>query len=59
MIANDQADVFIHIDKKNYEKISGTIVQSKNVKVLQQSVDCEWGDIGQVDATIHAAERSH
>lgn len=52
LISNDLADVFIHIDKKNYEKLSGSIVKSANVIILKQSVNCEWGDISQVDATI-------
>lgn len=52
LISNDQADVFIHIDKRNYKEISELIVKNTNVKIIGQSVNCEWGDISQVDATI-------
>lgn len=52
LISEAQADVFIHIDKKNYRKLAGKIINSPNVKVLQQCINCEWGDISQVDATI-------
>lgn len=46
------ADVFVHIDKPNFDKVAGKIIQSKNVKVLHQPIHCEWGDISQVDTTI-------
>lgn len=52
LIANEQADVYVHIDKKNYEKCHGKIIKSPNVKVLNKSIDCEWGDISQVDTTL-------
>lgn len=52
LISEGQADVYVHIDNKNYEKLNKKIVKSPNVKVLQQSVDCEWGDISQVNATL-------
>ncbi|WP_316569191.1 beta-1,6-N-acetylglucosaminyltransferase [Neobacillus sp. YIM B06451] len=52
LIADEQADVFVHIDKKSYENLNGKIVINPHVKVLRQSVNCEWGDIGQVDATL-------
>lgn len=50
---DDQADVFVHIDKKNRNHLIGKIVKSVNVKISQQSVSCEWGDISQIDATLH------
>lgn len=52
LIADEHADVFVHIDRKNYEKLNGEIKKNQHVRVLKQSVDCEWGDIGQVDATL-------
>ncbi|CEG28636.1 beta-1,6-N-acetylglucosaminyltransferase [Bacillus sp. B-jedd] len=52
LIADDQADVFVHIDRKNYENMNRKILKNPHVKVLRQSVNCEWGDIGQVDATL-------
>ncbi|MEH7112171.1 beta-1,6-N-acetylglucosaminyltransferase [Neobacillus niacini] len=52
LIAEGQADVFVHIDKKNYEKLHQDIFKSPNVRVLQYSINCEWGDISQVDTTI-------
>ncbi|MED4204735.1 beta-1,6-N-acetylglucosaminyltransferase [Neobacillus mesonae] len=52
LIAEDQADVFIHIDKKCYEQIKGEIIPHPNVTVLSESINCEWGDISQVDATL-------
>lgn len=47
-----EADVFIHIDKRHYENMKDNIVKSPHVKVLQESIICEWGDISQVDTTI-------
>ncbi|MEH7250429.1 beta-1,6-N-acetylglucosaminyltransferase, partial [Neobacillus niacini] len=52
LIFENHADIFIHIDKRNYEKIKGKIVKSPNVKIIQKSFICEWGDISQVDTTI-------
>ncbi|CAH2714886.1 hypothetical protein BACCIP111895_02062 [Neobacillus rhizosphaerae] len=52
LISEGQADVFVHIDKRNYEKLNEKIIKSPNVKVLQQNIVCEWGDISQIDATI-------
>lgn len=52
LISEDMADVYIHIDKKKYEELKGKIITGPNIKVLQQCVDCEWGDISQVDTTI-------
>jgi hypothetical protein len=52
IITAGNADVFVHIDKKSYEFMQGKIVSSPNVKILKNSVDCEWGDISQVDATL-------
>lgn len=52
LISDDQADVYIHIDKKKYDELNSKIVKHKNVIILQQSIDVYWGDISQVDATI-------
>jgi hypothetical protein len=52
LISEGNADVFVHIDKRSYETMYEQIVKSPFVKVLQESVTCEWGDISQVDATI-------
>lgn len=52
LISEEQADIYIHIDKRNYENIYKKIVKSQHVKILKQSINCEWGDISQVDATI-------
>ena len=52
LTSEDLADVFVHIDKRNYEQLSEKIVKNKNVKVLEKSVACEWGDISQVDTTL-------
>jgi hypothetical protein len=52
LISDGHADVFVHIDKRNYEKISEKIVKSPFVKVLKESIICEWGDISQVSTTI-------
>ncbi|NRD76322.1 hypothetical protein HPT25_02325 [Bacillus sp. BRMEA1] len=52
LISQDHADVFIHIDKKNYEPLKGKLIKSPNVKILQNSINCNWGDISQVDTTI-------
>ncbi|WML59310.1 beta-1,6-N-acetylglucosaminyltransferase [Neobacillus sp. PS2-9] len=53
LISGDQADVFVHIDKRNYEDMNKKIIKSPNVKVLQKSIVCEWGHISQVETTIH------
>ncbi len=52
LISGDHVDVYVHIDKKYYETCNGRIIESPNVKVLNKSVDCEWGDISQVDTTL-------
>lgn len=52
LISEGEADVYIHIDKKSYRGMIDKIISSPHVKILEQSVSCEWGDISQVDATI-------
>ena len=52
LIAEGAADVFIHIDKRNYEKVYPTIIKNQRVKILEESIACEWGDISQVATTI-------
>jgi len=52
LITEDQADVYVHIDKKSFEQLNEKLLISPNVIVLNQSINCEWGDISQVDATI-------
>ena len=52
LISEEQADVYVHVDQKNYEKFNGKLVEGPNVKVLETRVNCEWGDISQVDTTI-------
>lgn len=52
LISEEQADIYIHIDKKSDDKLKQSIVKSPNVTVLNTCVNCEWGDISQVDATI-------
>jgi hypothetical protein len=52
LISDRLADVYVHIDKRNYEKVADKIIKSPNVKVLKDCLGCEWGDISQVDTTI-------
>lgn len=52
LVAEDQADVYIHIDKRQHATMKDELTQSKNVKVLEQSIICEWGDFSQIDTTI-------
>lgn len=52
LIADDQADIYIHIDQKQYDKLNDKILVHPNVRILERSIDCEWGDISQVDTTI-------
>lgn len=52
LVSDDLADVFVHIDKKNYQDLKGKIESGPNVKILHTSIDCEWGDISQVDTTL-------
>ena len=48
----EQADVYIHIDKKSYEGMKNQLVKGSNVYILENRVNCEWGDISQIDATL-------
>lgn len=52
LISDNQADVFVHIDKKSFEGLNKEIIKHPHVKILQNSVNCEWGDISQIDATL-------
>ncbi|MBS4179132.1 beta-1,6-N-acetylglucosaminyltransferase [Lederbergia citrea] len=52
LIADDLADVYIHIDKRSYNQLHAKIIPSPNVKILQQRIVCEWGDISQIDTTL-------
>lgn len=52
LISGNEADVYIHIDQKNYSSLKGKLIEGPNVKVLSESIDCEWGDISQIDTTL-------
>ncbi|WP_462411177.1 beta-1,6-N-acetylglucosaminyltransferase [Neobacillus sp. Marseille-QA0830] len=52
LISEESADVFVHIDKRSYENMYPKIIKSPSVKVIEQSIICEWGDISQVTTTI-------
>jgi hypothetical protein len=52
IIAENHADVFIHIDKKNYDDIKSKIIRSPRVNILKETIDVSWGDISLVDSTI-------
>ncbi|PLS01101.1 beta-1,6-N-acetylglucosaminyltransferase [Neobacillus cucumis] len=52
LISDNQADVYVHIDRRSYEKIHGKILKHPNVKVLENCVVCEWGNISQITATL-------
>ncbi|MDA8173768.1 MAG: hypothetical protein M0018_04150 [Nitrospiraceae bacterium] len=45
------ADIYVHIDKKNYVKMSSEI-DGKNITILKERVDISWGDISLVDAAM-------
>jgi hypothetical protein len=51
LISGQHADVFIHIDKKN-EHLKKHIIESPYVHILSNNIECEWGDISQVDTTL-------
>ena len=52
LICEDQADVFIHIDRRCYVSMHREIIESPNVMVIPQNINCEWGDISQIETTI-------
>ncbi|SME32087.1 Core-2/I-Branching enzyme [Bacillus mobilis] len=52
IISEEQADVFVHIDKKTHNELCRKILNNPNVEVLDENIDVKWGDISQVDATI-------
>jgi len=52
LVAEDQADVYIHIDRRQHSTMKEELTRSKNIKVLEQSIICEWGDFSQIDTTI-------
>jgi len=52
LTVDQHADVFIHIDRRQYDQIHHTIIKRPNVKIIKQSIVCEWGDISQVDTTL-------
>ncbi len=52
LISDGESDVYIHIDKKHYYNMYDKIIKSPNVRILDECVNVNWGDISQVDATI-------
>ena len=52
-LVHDDIDVFLHIDKKS--NIRKDIVSTKNLYILaeQDSINVEWAQISQVDATLN------
>ncbi|MBU9712170.1 beta-1,6-N-acetylglucosaminyltransferase [Evansella tamaricis] len=52
LIKGNQADVYVHIDKKSYDELKDKIIKNKNVYILDTSIDCIWGDFSQVETTL-------
>ncbi|MBS4172944.1 beta-1,6-N-acetylglucosaminyltransferase [Bacillus sp. FJAT-49736] len=50
--AEQNADVYVHIDRRHYDQLKNKIVNHSNVTVLNQSLICEWGDFSQVETTL-------
>ncbi|MEH7095828.1 beta-1,6-N-acetylglucosaminyltransferase [Neobacillus vireti] len=51
VVSEGNADVFIHIDRKNYKELHSKLIPHANVIILKESIDVKWGDITLVDAT--------
>lgn len=51
IIQDGHTDVFIHIDKKNFDDLNKKIIKNPNVFILEESIDVKWGDISQIDCT--------
>ncbi|GIN84292.1 glycosyl transferase [Heyndrickxia sporothermodurans] len=52
LVVDDQADVYVHIDQRYFHEYQGRILKNPNVKVITNSIICEWGDISQIDTTL-------
>lgn len=52
LLTDADADIYVHIDHKNRQQVQAEIMEDPRVIILQQSINCEWGDISQVDTTI-------
>ena len=52
LLSDEQADVYVHIDRKSREKMAGEILADPRVTVLEESISVVWGDISYADAVI-------
>jgi hypothetical protein len=52
ILKDEDADIYIHIDKKCGELMKGKLIKHPRVYILEESVEGTWGDISLVDATI-------
>ncbi len=52
LISDQQADIYIHADKRSREVFEARLQIGPGITLLEESIECEWGDISQVDATL-------
>ncbi len=52
LISDEEADVYMHIDKNSIEEMSGRLIKDPRIFMTSENVSVSWGDISIVDATI-------
>lgn len=52
LISDEQADIYIHIDKNSTEEVSEKLIKDPRISITSENVSVSWGNISVVDATI-------
>ena len=52
LVSGHQADIYIHVDKRSREEFEAGLHAGPRITLLKESIECEWGDISQVNATL-------
>lgn len=58
ILRDEEAEVFIHIDKKGMEILANRIVKDPRIEILQEAVDVTWGDFSVTEATLRLLRRT-
>jgi len=52
LLTDEQADIYIHIDKKFMDAVSARVIEHPRVIKIKENVTVTWGEMSAVDATI-------
>lgn len=52
LLTDEQADIYIHINKKNLDEIEGRLIRDPRILMTSENAVVNWGDVSLVDAML-------